>query len=56
MSKQRVYRAKQGERNTTMNKKNVNQAAETEGHTVVRGFENGNRLEKTVINEDGTST
>nr|GMC97607.1 uncharacterized protein LOC109158743 [Ipomoea batatas] len=56
MNKQKVYRAKQGEKSAEKSRKNVNQAAETEGHTVVRGFNNGNRVEKTVINEEGRTT
>nr|GMC99412.1 uncharacterized protein LOC109158743 [Ipomoea batatas] len=55
-NKQKVYRAKQGEHSAEKSRKNVNQAAETEGHTVVRGFNNGNRVEKTVINEEGSTT
>nr|GMD04451.1 uncharacterized protein LOC109158743 [Ipomoea batatas] len=33
-----------------------NQAAESDEHTVVRGYENGARVEKTTINEDGSTT
>nr|GMC55483.1 uncharacterized protein LOC109158743 [Ipomoea batatas] len=55
-NKQRVYRAKQGDNSAEKSRKNVNQAAETEDHTVVRGFDNGNRVEKTVVTEEGRTT
>nr|GME08569.1 uncharacterized protein LOC109158743 [Ipomoea batatas]GME19424.1 uncharacterized protein LOC109158743 [Ipomoea batatas] len=54
--KQKVYRAKEGNRRKDNNKKQGNQAAETENHTVVRGFDKGNRVERTMITEEGSRT
>nr|GMC99957.1 uncharacterized protein LOC109158743 [Ipomoea batatas] len=34
-------------------KRQGNQAAETESHTVVRGFENGSRVVRTMVTEEG---
>nr|GMD17366.1 uncharacterized protein LOC109158743 [Ipomoea batatas] len=56
MNKQTVFREKQKEKSAEKSRKHVNQAAETENHTVVRGFDNGNRVERTVINEEGSTT
>nr|GMD27673.1 uncharacterized protein LOC109158743 [Ipomoea batatas] len=58
--KQRGFKERQGTRSTDKStdksKKHPNQAAETENHTVVRGFEMGNRVEKTVITDEGRTT
>nr|GMD82700.1 uncharacterized protein LOC109158743 [Ipomoea batatas] len=54
--KQRGSKERQGTRSTDKSKKHPNQAAETENHTVVRGFEMGNRVEKTVITDEGRTT
>nr|GMC79990.1 uncharacterized protein LOC109158743 [Ipomoea batatas] len=54
--RQVVYRAKEGNNRTNKGKKQTNQAAETEDHTVVRGYDNGNRVETTTIIEEGRRT
>nr|GMC84365.1 uncharacterized protein LOC109158743 [Ipomoea batatas] len=38
------------------NKKQGNKAAETESHTVVRGYERGNRVVRTMVTEEGNTT
>nr|GLL46252.1 uncharacterized protein LOC109158743 [Ipomoea trifida] len=43
-------------RNTEKSKKHANQAADMDSHTVVRGYENGNRVETTVVTEEGSAT
>nr|GMD25361.1 uncharacterized protein LOC109158743 [Ipomoea batatas] len=54
--RQPTYKAKEGNRSTDKSKKQVNQAAETENHTVVRGFDKGNRVERTMITKEGSRT
>nr|GLL28178.1 uncharacterized protein LOC109158743 [Ipomoea trifida] len=56
MEKQKVYREKQGDKSTSKSNNRGNQAAGSESHTVVRGFNNGNRVEKTVVTEEGNTT
>nr|GMC84499.1 uncharacterized protein LOC109158743 [Ipomoea batatas] len=41
---------------TEGNKKQGNQAAQTENHTVVRGYDKGSRVVRTMITEEGSST
>nr|GMC86914.1 uncharacterized protein LOC109158743 [Ipomoea batatas] len=43
-------------RNMEKSKKHANQAADMDSHTVVRGYENGTRVETTVVNEEGSAT
>nr|GMD22626.1 uncharacterized protein LOC109158743 [Ipomoea batatas] len=54
--RQPTYKAKEGNRSTDKSKKQVNQAAKTENHTVVRGFDKENRVEKTMITKEGSRT
>nr|GLL19123.1 uncharacterized protein LOC109158743 [Ipomoea trifida] len=56
LGKQKETRTRQGIKQTDKNKRQINQAAGTEGHTVVRGFGKGTWVEKTVINEEGSTT
>nr|GMD01386.1 uncharacterized protein LOC109158743 [Ipomoea batatas] len=56
LGKQKETRTRQGNKQTDKNKRQINQAAGTEGHTVVRGFGKGTWVEKTVINEEGSTT
>nr|GMD36945.1 uncharacterized protein LOC109158743 [Ipomoea batatas] len=53
---QNESREREGKKSTLRNKAQTNRAAETESHTVVRGFEKGARVETTTINEDGRRT
>nr|GLL25418.1 G-type lectin S-receptor-like serine/threonine-protein kinase SD2-2 [Ipomoea trifida] len=50
------YKEKEGNKSTGKSKKQTNQAAESEIHTVVRGFDRGGRMERTTITEEGSST
>nr|GLL17182.1 uncharacterized protein LOC109158743 [Ipomoea trifida] len=54
----RTTRKQVGEssRNTERSRKHENQAADMDSHTVVRGYENGNWVETTVVSEDENST
>nr|GMD22395.1 uncharacterized protein LOC109158743 [Ipomoea batatas] len=54
--RQMAQSAKEGSKSTGRNTKQANQAAETESHTVVRGYENGKRVETTRIDEEGSAT
>lgn len=56
MGSNNVTKAREGNRSTVRNMKQSNQAAESDEHTVVRGYENGARVEKTTINEEGSTT
>nr|GMD60215.1 uncharacterized protein LOC109158743 [Ipomoea batatas] len=53
---QNVQKDREGTRGTVRTNKQINQAAETDNHTVVRGYEKGSRVEKTIINEEGSMT
>nr|GMD66076.1 uncharacterized protein LOC109158743 [Ipomoea batatas] len=53
---QNVQKDREGTRGTVRTNKQINQAAETDNHTVVRGYEMGSRVEKTIINEEGSMT
>nr|GMD29449.1 Classical arabinogalactan protein [Ipomoea batatas] len=54
--RQPTYKAKEGNMSTDKSKKQVNQAAEIENHTVVQGFDKGNRVERTMITKEGSRT
>nr|GME19219.1 uncharacterized protein LOC109158743 [Ipomoea batatas] len=54
--RQLAQSAKEGSTSTGRNTKQANQAAETESHTVVRGYENGKRVDTTRIDEEGSAT
>nr|GMD07778.1 uncharacterized protein LOC109158743 [Ipomoea batatas] len=54
-SSQNAKTTNEGNKSINRSRKHVNQAAETENHTVVRGYGNGSRVEKTIINEEGST-
>nr|GMC46322.1 uncharacterized protein LOC109158743 [Ipomoea batatas] len=54
--RQTVHKTKERSKSTKRNKKQTNQAAETDSHTVVRGYDKGTRVEKTTIDEEGSKT
>nr|GLL30163.1 uncharacterized protein LOC109158743 [Ipomoea trifida] len=56
MGSQNAQKDREGNQSTLRNKNQTNRAAETECHTVVRGFNNGSRVETTTVNEEGSTT
>nr|GLL33745.1 uncharacterized protein LOC109158743 [Ipomoea trifida] len=53
MEKKTMSNTREGSRGAEGSKRQGNQAAETESHTVVRGFENGSRVVRTMVTEEG---
>nr|GLL16568.1 uncharacterized protein LOC109158743 [Ipomoea trifida] len=54
--RQTLHKTKERSKSTKRNKKQTYQAAETDTHTVVRGYDKGTRVEKTTIDEEGSKT
>nr|GMD69200.1 uncharacterized protein LOC109158743 [Ipomoea batatas] len=51
-----AQKATEGNRSMEKNRRQTHQAAETENHTVVRGYDKGTRVERTMVTEEGRTT